>query len=130
MAKQRKVRLSKWVIAFVLVVLLVTGVVSARILYNQLREPDFYTPSGEIDYTTPIDKTSKSTKIKPKEPGSKALLPGAKWVPQTFNNCGPATTSMVLQYFGYDVNQNETKAHLRTNSDDKNVFTYEIADYM
>jgi len=37
---------------------------------------------------------------------------------------------MVLQYFGFNVNQNETKAKLRSNSDDKNVFTYEIADYI
>src|SRR3989304_553807 len=58
------------------------------------------------------------------------LLPSAKWVPQTFNNCGPATTSMVLQYFGFNAGQEETKAALRTNSDDKNVFAYEIASYL
>lgn len=58
------------------------------------------------------------------------VLPAAKWVPQSFNNCGPATTSMVLQYFGYSVSQEETKSALRTNPDDKNVFTYEISDYL
>lgn len=60
----------------------------------------------------------------------RALLPGAKWVPQSFNNCVPATTSMLLQYFGYNVDQNTLKAILRTNADDKNVFTYEIHDYL
>lgn len=64
------------------------------------------------------------------EPGVSTVLPGATWVPQTFNNCGPAATSMALQYFGYTVNQEETKAHLRTNADDKNVFIWEIADYL
>lgn len=57
-------------------------------------------------------------------------LPAAKWVPQSFNNCGPAATSMVLQYFGYNVSQEETKAHLRTNPDDKNVFIREISNYL
>lgn len=57
-------------------------------------------------------------------------LPSAKWVPQTFNNCGPAAVSMVLQYFGYNVSQEETKAHLRTNPDDKNVFIGEISSYI
>lgn len=112
------------------IVLLLAGVVGARTIYNKLREPDRYTPQGEIIYTSPIDKVLNGQAIKPKEPGTKALLPGAKWVPQTFNNCGPATTSMVLQYFGFDVNQNVTKAALRTNPDDKNVFTYEMAEYI
>ncbi len=57
-------------------------------------------------------------------------LASAKWVPQSFNNCGPAAVSMVLQYFGYSVSQEETKAHLRTNPDDKNVFITEISAYL
>ncbi len=119
-----------WVWIPILIVILFVGAIGAKIIYDKLREPDRYTPSEEIEYTSPISKIVKNQTIKPVEPGSKAILPGAKWVPQTFNNCGPATTSMVLQYFGYNVDQNETKAHLRTNSDDKNVFTYEIADYI
>lgn len=57
-------------------------------------------------------------------------LPNARWVPQTFNNCGPATVSMVLQYFGYNVGQDVTRQALRTNPVDTNVFTYEIRDYL
>ena len=71
-----------------------------------------------------------STPISYKRPGVSFELPKAKWVPQTFNNCGPAATSMVLQYFGYNVSQVETKAHLRTNPDDKNVFIDEISSYI
>lgn len=65
-----------------------------------------------------------------KQPGIRNILPTAKWVPQTFNNCGPATTAMALQYFGYSVTQVETKNALRTNPADSNVFTYEIRDYL
>lgn len=110
------------------VILLLIGVVSAKSIYQIITAPNFYKPNGEISFTSPVHKLLHGNDAK--EPGTRALLPGAKWVPQTFNNCAPATTSMVLQYFGYNVNQNETKAKLRTNPDDKNVFTYEIADYI
>lgn len=63
-------------------------------------------------------------------PGKRALLPGARWVPQTFNNCVPATASMLLQYFGYDIGQDKTRQALRTNPDDRNVFTYELSTYL
>lgn len=114
----------------IFVLLLATGLISAKVLYNKLREPDFYQLSENVIYTTPQQKLPVGVAVVPKVPPSKALLPSAKWVAQTFNNCGPATTSMVLQYFGYTVGQDVTKAHLRTNSDDKNVFTQEIADYL
>lgn len=113
-----------------LVIFFVFGAIDAKIIYDKFREPAIYKPTGKVSYTPPVNIFPSSQKATPKEPGSKALLPGAKWVPQSFNNCGPATTSMVLQYFGFTVNQNETKSHLRSNADDKNVYTYEIANYI
>jgi len=102
------------------------------VVYEKLREPDFYKTEGVIKYTPRAEDGigTDEKNINPKVRGTKALLPEAKWIPQTFNNCGPATTSMVLQYFGHDVNQAVTKEKLRTNPDDKNVFTYEIAKYL
>lgn len=85
------------------------------------------------DYVDPKQVAAiynKDGKVSFAQPGQKALLPGAKWVPQTFNNCGPATVSMLLQYFGYSVGQDQTQAKLRTGSDDRNVFTAEIKDYL
>ncbi|HET7098963.1 MAG TPA: C39 family peptidase [Patescibacteria group bacterium] len=64
------------------------------------------------------------------KPGNSALLATAKWVPQTFNNCVPAGTAMILQYFGHSVSQEETKNQLRTNADDKNVFISEVSTYL
>lgn len=123
-----------WMGGVVLLIFLAVATFGAKFFYNKLREPNVYRPNGEVSYITPITTpphaVPKDQPVKPREPGSKALLAGAKWVPQTFNNCGPATTSMVLQYFGFDVNQNETKAKLRTNADDKNVFTEEMAAYI
>jgi tetratricopeptide (TPR) repeat protein len=131
MTKRRKSFFpSKLFVASLLVLLILASLLGAKKVYDKLREPDFYKPVTEVSYTSPTSKTTGSQKLTPKEPGTRALLPGAKWIAQTFNNCGPATTSMVLQYFGHNVSQEETKAKLRTNSDDKNVFTYEMADYI
>lgn len=91
-----------------------------------------YQPSSKTEFVDPkvIEENSQADQIVIIQPGSKALLPGAKWVAQSFNNCGPATTSMILQYFGFNVDQNTIKNKLRSNSDDRNVFSYEIADYL
>lgn len=121
---------NKWILIPSLLIILGVGAYAAKFVYDKLREPDFYKPDGEVNFIAPANLLPKDQINIPKEAGPRALLPGAKWVPQSFNNCGPATTSMVLQYFGFTVDQNETKARLRTNPDDKNVFTYEIADYI
>lgn len=113
------------------ILLIGAGMLSARPVYDKLTAPPTYKTNGKTAYTSPVQYLLESgEKITPQEPGTKALLPGAKWIAQTFNNCGPATTSMVLQYFGHTVSQEETKAKLRTNPTDTNVFTYEIADYL
>lgn len=65
-----------------------------------------------------------------KQAGAEILLEAHQWVPQTYNNCGPATASMVLQKYGYSVSQSDIKKALRTSPDDRNVFLYEIRDYL
>ncbi len=130
MAIKRKRKFNTVILILLLFIVLVSAAFAAKLVYNKLREPNRYVSNGQIPFITPRSSSPGSQVVSPKEPGTKALLPGAKWVAQTFNNCGPATTSMVLQYFGFNVNQNETKARLRSNPDDKNVFTYEIAEYL
>jgi len=100
---------------------------AARIVKSKLTEHPKYGAVQKNEFV-PVAHDEKTNDIV--SPGPKAFLPGAKWVPQTFNNCGPATTSMVLQYFGYTVGQDVTKAALRTNPDDKNVFSYEMQAYL
>ncbi len=48
---------------------------------------------------------------------------------QTWNNCGPATLSMNLSYFGSTLNQANVADILRPNRDDKNVSPHELVDY-
>jgi len=112
-----------YVIAFVAILAIITAFLS-------------YSPKNASDSVAVAkDKFSQivANSVNPvsyKKPGNSFELPAAKWVPQTFNNCGPAATAMVLQYFGHNISQEETKAHLRTNADDKNVFIGEISNYI
>ena len=59
-------------------------------------------------------------------------LNGIRHEYQQFNNCAPASLSMVMSYWGWTGNQFETRAYLRPNfeTDDKNVNPFEIVDYV
>lgn len=120
-------RLYQWFLVSGLALSLLAGV-AAPVVVRKLNRPTVYTSAQPIIYTQPV--TAAQTGPIPKKAGPAALLPGATWVPQTFNNCGPASVSMVLQYFGHSVSQEETKSKLRTNPDDRNVFTPEIQAYL
>lgn len=61
---------------------------------------------------------------------NRVVLPAAIWTKQSINNCAPEAVSMMLQYFGVSVSQEEVRKQLRTNSIDKNVFSYEISAYL
>jgi len=51
---------------------------------------------------------------------------------QKFNNCAPASLSMVMSYWGWTGDQFETRAYLRPNYeiDDKNVNPFEIVNFV
>ncbi len=48
---------------------------------------------------------------------------------QTWNNCGPATLSMNLSYYGSPLTQADIGAVLRRHEDDKNVSPEELVDF-
>lgn len=48
---------------------------------------------------------------------------------QTWNNCGPATITMNMSYFGHSETQVEAAQFLKPNKDDKNVSPHELAAY-
>lgn len=90
-----------------------------------------FRPQAEITNIEParvmaVSDSLPEYKIAP----AKYELPGSKWIPQTMNNCGPAATAMLLQHYGKNLSQAETKAALRTGDEDKNIFMYEISDYL
>ena len=59
-------------------------------------------------------------------------LSGIRHEYQQFNNCAPASLSMVMSYWGWTGSQFDTRAYLRPNfeTDDKNVNPFEIVDYV
>ncbi|MBN1219338.1 MAG: C39 family peptidase [Anaerolineae bacterium] len=49
---------------------------------------------------------------------------------QTWNNCGPATITMHMGYFGRSETQADAALALKPNRDDKNVSPYELVTYI
>ncbi len=49
---------------------------------------------------------------------------------QDMNNCGPATLSMALSYWGWKGTQRDTQRFLRPHPDDRNVMPYEMVNYV
>ncbi len=103
----------------------------------------FYTKNKSNTNTgiiQPVNNHSRSTSTMPIIPTntptplpSKKTIGGGKQVFQTFNNCGPASLSMALSYFGIQVNQetlgNELRPyqHPEGNNDDKSVTLPELS---
>src|SRR5664279_1669707 len=57
-------------------------------------------------------------------------LTGVQHIYQGWNNCGPATLTEGLTYFGYANDQTPAAAWLKPNSEDKNVSPWQILDYV
>ncbi|MGB7538057.1 MAG: C39 family peptidase [Anaerolineales bacterium] len=49
---------------------------------------------------------------------------------QGWNNCGPATLSMLLNFWGWDGNQTKAAKALKPNREDKNVMPYELERFV
>ncbi len=62
-------------------------------------------------------------------------IPSSGYVAQTFNNCGPASLSMIMSYFGVNVTQDELREEMRPYNnptggvDDKSIFANEYVTY-
>ncbi|MGA2111847.1 MAG: C39 family peptidase [Anaerolineales bacterium] len=60
----------------------------------------------------------------------KVMLTPPRHEYQLFNNCGPATLSMTLRYWGWQGSQRDTAAILKPVQDDRNVMPYEMVAYV
>jgi tetratricopeptide (TPR) repeat protein len=59
-----------------------------------------------------------------------ALLSGFRHEYQLWNNCGPATLSMALSYYGWQGDQRNAAAFLKPDQEDKNVSPSEMATFV
>jgi tetratricopeptide (TPR) repeat protein len=61
---------------------------------------------------------------------ARITLPGMSWVGQTWNNCAPASISMVLSYYGVKRGQDEIAKVMHPEAAGKHVGSPEMVDYL
>jgi tetratricopeptide (TPR) repeat protein len=81
---------------------------------------------------TETPAASATPSLTPTPLPASAALSGIRHEYQKFNNCAPASLSMVLSYWGWTGDQIQTRAYLRPNfeADDKNVNAFEIVNFV
>lgn len=57
-------------------------------------------------------------------------LSGLTWVGQSWNNCGPATLTMGLNFFGWAGNQKTAATYLKPDAEDKNVSPDQMVQFV
>jgi tetratricopeptide (TPR) repeat protein len=57
-------------------------------------------------------------------------MTGLLHIPQHWNNCGPATLTMALTYFGFEADQDPAASWLKPNNDDGNVSPWQMVEYV
>lgn len=84
----------------------------------------------------PVVSPEASPSIVLAQPGEKVLLPSTRVAYQTFNNCGPATLSMILSYYDIYKSQKELGDEMRPyqhpqgDNDDKTIFPHEFVAWV
>jgi hypothetical protein len=61
---------------------------------------------------------------------AQVVLEGMGRIQQTFNNCGPANLTQVLNFHDYDITQEDVRLVLKPNSEDRNVSPWQIQDFV
>lgn len=57
-------------------------------------------------------------------------MTGFQHIPQHWNNCGPATLTMALTYFGFEADQDPAATWLKPTSEDGNVSPWQMVNYV
>jgi hypothetical protein len=60
----------------------------------------------------------------------RVILDGLGVIRQTFNNCGPANLTQVLNFYDHDITQAQVASYLKPSTEDRNVSPWQIADYV
>lgn len=77
---------------------------------------------------TPIP--TPTTQSSPEPVPATVMLEGMSVIKQSFNNCGPANLTQVLNWHGSDITQEQVADYLKPSSEDRNVSPWQIADYV
>lgn len=87
------------------------------------------TPTVTVTLLPPSPTATPTINVPLQPSGSSAQLNGFTHQWQTWNNCGPATITMNMSYYGRPETQVEAAQFLKPNRDDKNVSPEQLAAY-
>ena len=96
-------------------------------------EPSMPAATNELPPPTGTPLAAPTPRDTPTPLPEQVVLSGVVHEYQQFNNCGPATLSMALSYWGWQGDQRATRASLRPNFasvDDKNVNPWEMVKFV
>ena len=81
--------------------------------------------------TIPPTATPTTTPTPTPEPlPESVMLEGLQNQKQAFNNCGPANLTIVLNFLGNPITQEEAASYLKPNQEDRNVSPWQIVEYV
>jgi tetratricopeptide (TPR) repeat protein len=99
--------------------------------------PTIASPGGSAPLleTTPEEQPSPTAAFVPADGSSGSVPPGSVILSgfehsyQMWNNCGPATLSTYLSYYGVDATQQQVQVYVKPNIEDRNVRPEELQAY-
>lgn len=108
-----------------------TPIPAAKVDNNEAQkilETNESTKSGVVE--TAKKMVTKPTPTLEAPPSSFRVQKGIQQEYQTWNNCGPATTTMLLRQMGLPAVQAEAASFMKPNPDDKNVSPADLISYL
>ncbi len=89
-------------------------------------------PAGETPtpVATPTNTPSPTPSPSPTPLPRQVKLEGIERIQQSFNNCGPANLTQVLNWYGDPTTQADAASYLKPNPEDRNVSPWQLSDYV
>lgn len=87
-------------------------------------------PAEAVASPTPAPTNTPAPTPTPMPLPNRVMIDGMGVIKQSFNNCGPANLTQVLNWYGSDITQEDVAAYLKPNPEDRNVSPWQISDYV
>jgi len=103
-----------------------TPTLKSQVISGDSGQPDpVVSPQPSPTSTLLPEPTQSPTPL----PGSTQLV-GFERIQQSFNNCGPANLTQVLNWYGDETTQDQAASYLKPNPEDRNVSPWQLSDYV
>lgn len=116
----------------------VTAETTPEITPEATAEPSATATATASPTAEPTQAAAAATSTPPPQPTANTsssrpplhLNTGFTWDRQNWNNCGPATVTTALSFYGWTRDQEYAASYLRPNEEDKNVSPHELVDFV